>query len=85
MKLVGRIGGPNAVLSDHDKLVRRVQGMETEQLVSWAESCIVGVGRAFGDWQHSYNAAIDSLGEARMGVDALSVVLADLDRRRRTL
>ena len=70
-------------LSDQQKLLRRVQGMDTHELIRWAETCIVGVGRAFGDWQYTANPSVDSLGEAQMGVEALSVVLADLDRRRR--
>ena len=69
--------------NDQQKLLRRVQNMDTYELIRWAEMCIVGVGRAFGDWQHSANPSVDSLGEAQMGVEALTVVLADLDRRRR--
>lgn len=62
---------------------RRAASLPSEDLVLWAESAIVGVGRAFGDWQRGgVNEAIDSLGEARMGTAALLTVLEELDSRR---
>lgn len=64
------------------RMYQRIQRLPTEELIRWAESAIVGVGRAFSDWQMSANPAIDSLNEARMGTAALQAVLNELDSRR---
>lgn len=64
------------------RMYQRISRLPTDELIRWTESAIVGVGRAFSDWQMSANPAVDSLNEARMGTAALQAVLDELDSRR---
>lgn len=62
------------------RIETRVKRLPNEELIGWVEGAIVGVGKAYGDWQRE--GWPDSLNEARMGAASLVVVLEELEERR---
>lgn len=76
LDVVKRLGG-DVVAS---RLERRVRALPSADLVLWCESAVVGLGRAFGDWQKTGDPK--GLWEAQVGSASVSVVLDELERRR---
>jgi hypothetical protein len=62
------------------RLERRAQSLSSHELVSWTETNLTGIGRAFGDWQREGRP--ESLEEARLGTASAVIVLEELERRR---
>jgi hypothetical protein len=62
-----------ANVAEQSAVDRRIEKMSTEELISWADQAIFGVGRSMSDWQRFDS--IESLKEARMGAEALYKVL----------
>ena len=60
-------------------LEKRVAMIATNELVSWADQSLFAIGRGIGQYQKS-NDPLD-IHEARSAVDALSVVLAEIESR----
>lgn len=75
-EVIDRLAGAVGV----QRLDRRVKRLSVGELDGWVESAIVGIGKAYGDWQRE--GAPDSLNEARMGAASLVVVLEELEERR---
>lgn len=62
------------------KLEARVAKLSTADLVSWAEQALYGIGRSLSIWQRSPEQA-EMLEEARIGAEALHVVLEEIKAR----
>lgn len=78
LAVLSRLAGAVGV----ERIERRVQRMDSDSLVAWVDTSIIGVGRAYGDWVRE--GQTDSLDEARMGAASLVVVLEELEDRRQT-
>lgn len=62
------------------KLEQRVSKLSTPDLVSWSEQALYGIGRSLSIWQRSPESK-EFLEEARMGAEALHVVLEEIKAR----
>lgn len=62
------------------KAEKRAASLPTYELVSWADQCCSDVGRLLLDWSRDA-ARGELLAEARLGADALVVLVEELQRR----
>lgn len=62
------------------KLEKRVESLRTEDLVSWGEQALFGIGRAMSDFSKTGEEV--SLQESYQGAVALSVVLKEIANRK---
>lgn len=81
-----RVAAPTAdgvVDSVTETARRRAGAMKFEDLVSWVEIAIMGVGRSYSDFLRGNDSSpLDGLVEARQGAAVLHVVLVELEQRR---
>lgn len=63
------------------RLETRVAKLSTPDLVAWAEQALYGIGRSLSSWQRSPEQE-EMFEEARMGAEALHVVMEELKARR---
>lgn len=62
------------------KAERRVKALATHDLVPWADQCLYTIGRSLNDWSRDA-ARLELLSEAQEGMDALQVIMAELQQR----
>lgn len=62
-----------------ERILRRVQKIGTQDLMSWADQSLFSLGRTLSEYQR--HGAVEDLAEARMSATALKVVIDDLYRR----
>jgi hypothetical protein len=63
----------------NNKIVQRVSGIGTSDLVMWAENALYVIGKEITHHQRDKN--LDSLYEARMGAEALLAITDELIKR----
>jgi hypothetical protein len=61
------------------KVMRRVSGLPTAELLGWTDQIIYSIGRNLSAWQKSQNKS--SLDEAQLGAEALHAILDTLKER----
>lgn len=61
------------------KVERRVESLPTSELLPWTENALYTIGRNLSSWQKSQDPY--TLEEARVGAEALYVILETLKKR----
>jgi hypothetical protein len=61
------------------KIEKRVEGLPTAELLSWADQAIYSIGRNLSNWQKSKDNF--SLEEARIGSEVLHAIMESLNER----
>lgn len=63
------------------RIESRVAKLSTPDLIAWAEQALYGIGRSLSSWQRSPEQE-EMFEEARLGAEALHVVLEEIKSRR---
>jgi hypothetical protein len=61
------------------RVEKRVASIPTDDLVSWSEQALFGIGRHLTSWQKNRN--IQDLDEAEVAAEALYAVVRELKKR----
>ena len=61
------------------RIEKRVESLPTGELLPWTEQALYTIGRNLSTWQKTKDSA--SLEEARVGAEALHVILESLTKR----
>jgi len=61
------------------RVEKRVDSLPTDELLSWTEQALYGIGRNLSSWQRTRDAA--TLEEARMGAEVLYTILQTINQR----
>jgi len=61
------------------KIEKRVESLPTSELLPWTENALYTIGRNLSSWQKSQDPY--TLEEARIGAEALHVILETLKKR----
>ncbi len=64
---------------ERTKIEKRVDSLPTSELLPWTENALYTIGRNLSSWQKTQNEA--TLEEARLGAEALHVILEALKKR----
>jgi hypothetical protein len=67
------------VQRERSRVEKRVDSLPTSDLLPWTENALYTIGRNLSSWQKNRDAA--SLEEARVGAEALHVILEALVKR----
>ena len=66
-------------IKEKSRVEKRVESLPTADLLPWTENALYTIGRNLSTWQKTRDAA--SLEEARVGAEALHVILESLVKR----
>jgi hypothetical protein len=64
---------------EKSRIEKRVESLPTADLLPWTENALYTIGRNLSSWQKTKNSA--TLEEARIGAEALHVILESLVKR----
>jgi len=64
---------------EKSKLEKRVESLPTGELLPWSENALYTIGRNLSSWQKTKDKS--TLEEARLGAEALHVILESLVKR----
>ncbi len=64
---------------EKSKIEKRVEALPTGELLPWTENALYSIGRNLSSWQKTKDKA--TLEEARLGAEALHVILESLVKR----
>jgi hypothetical protein len=67
------------VAKEKSRVEKRVESLPTSDLLPWTENALYTIGRNLSTWQKTRDTA--SLEEARVGAEALHVILESLVKR----
>jgi hypothetical protein len=67
------------VIKEKSRVEKRVESLPTSDLLPWTENALYTIGRNLSTWQKTRDNA--SLEEARVGAEALHVILESLVKR----
>lgn len=66
-------------VKEKSKIEKRVESLPTGELIPWTENALYSIGRNLSTWQKTRDKA--TLEEARIGAEALHVILESLVKR----
>jgi hypothetical protein len=66
-------------VKEKSRIEKRVEALPTGELLPWTENALYTIGRNLSSWQKTKDAA--TLEEARVGAEALHVILESLVKR----
>ena len=67
------------IIKEKSRVEKRVESLPTSDLLPWTENALYTIGRNLSTWQKTRDSA--SLEEARVGAEALNVILESLVKR----
>jgi hypothetical protein len=71
--------GKTQTAKEKSKIEKRVESLPTGELLPWTENALYTIGRNLSSWQKTKDPA--TLEEARIGAEALHVILESLVKR----